>query len=49
LISRTTARNGDLERVNRKVFTLPSVEAGSILEYSYQIHYDDKWVSSPNW
>jgi hypothetical protein len=32
-----------------KVFNLPSVEVGSILEYSYQIHYDDSHVSSPKW
>jgi hypothetical protein len=49
LVSKTIARNGDQQQVNRKVFTLPSVEVGSILEYSYQIHYDDKYVSSPFW
>ncbi len=36
-------------QVGGKVFNLPSVEVGSILEYSYQIHYDDKWISSPLW
>ena len=49
LISKTIAKGGDLKQYNRKVFTLPSVEVGSILEYAYQIHYDDKWVSEPNW
>ena len=29
---------------NRKVFTLPSVEVGSILEYTYQIRDDDDHV-----
>jgi hypothetical protein len=33
----------------RKVFTLPSVEVGSILEYRYQLDYDDNQVSSPPW
>jgi len=49
LISKTVAKDGDLRQFNRKVFNLPSVEVGSILEYSYQIHYDDQWVSSPRW
>jgi hypothetical protein len=31
------------------VFTLPSVEVGSILEYYLQIRYDDGAVSSPTW
>ena len=31
------------------VFTLPSVEVGSILEYRLQIRYDDNTVSSPTW
>jgi hypothetical protein len=31
------------------VFTLPSAEVGSILEYRLQIHYDDDIVSSPTW
>ncbi len=36
-------------QVNTMVFTLPSVEVGSILEYRLQIRYDDNTVSSPNW
>lgn len=36
-------------QVNTMVFTLPSVEVGSILEYRLQLRYDDNWVSSPNW
>lgn len=36
-------------QVNEMVFTLPSVEVGSILEYRLQIRYDDDWVSSPQW
>ena len=36
-------------QVNTMVFTLPSVEVGSILEYRLQLRYDDNMVSSPNW
>jgi hypothetical protein len=36
-------------QVNRKVFTLPSVEVGSILEYTYQIQNDDYIYSEPHW
>jgi hypothetical protein len=33
----------------RKVFTLPSVEVGSILEYRYDLRYDDNECNSPTW
>ena len=36
-------------QVNTKVFTLPNVEVGSILEYRFQTRYDDNMVSSPTW
>ncbi|MGA3160793.1 MAG: DUF3857 domain-containing protein [Terracidiphilus sp.] len=36
----TTAEHDTLQ-VNNKVFTLPSVEVGSILEYQYQLDYGD--------
>jgi len=36
-------------QINTVVFTLPSVEVGSILEYKLQIRYDDNTVSSPDW
>lgn len=36
-------------QVNEMVFTLPSVEVGSILEYRLQIRYDDDHVSAPQW
>jgi hypothetical protein len=42
------AKSGD-RQFERKVFTLPSVEVGSILEYRYQIRYDDNHYSSPYW
>jgi hypothetical protein len=36
-------------QVNTMVFTLPSVEVGSILEYRLDIRYDDSAVISPTW
>jgi hypothetical protein len=36
-------------QLNKKVFTLPSVEVGSILEYRWQMRYDDQQLSSPDW
>jgi hypothetical protein len=42
------SKSGDRE-YGRKVFTLPSVEVGSILEYHYQFQYPENHVSSPFW
>lgn len=39
---------GELQE-NKKVFTLPSVEVGSILEFKYQLDYDDNAYFSPTW
>jgi len=36
-------------QINQMVFTLPSAEVGSILEYRLQIQYSDEMVSSPQW
>lgn len=41
-------KKGDL-KIGRKVFTLPSVEVGSVIEYQYQLNYDDHHLSSPMW
>jgi hypothetical protein len=35
--------------IGQRVFSLPSVEVGSILEYEYDVRYDDDVVSSPYW
>jgi hypothetical protein len=35
--------------VAAKVFTLPDVEVGSIIEYRYQLIYDDNLYFSPEW
>ena len=43
-----TNKSGDF-RVGKKVFTLPSAEVGSILEYRYDIDYPENSVSSPLW
>lgn len=40
---------GPDKEFGRRVFTLPSVETGSILEYRYQLRYDDNHFSSPFW
>lgn len=36
-------------KVKEKVFTLPAVEVGSILEYRYRQHYDDAYFMHPDW
>ena len=32
-----------------KVFTLPDVEVGSIIEYRYALRYDDNYFIPPDW
>ena len=50
MIVKTKSKKGnDPFQVNQKIFTLPSVEVGSILEYRYQLDYDDHHYSSPTW
>jgi len=36
-------------KVMAKVFTLPDVQVGSILEYRYNIRYDDNYYVAPKW
>ncbi len=36
-------------QITRRVINLPSVEVGSILEYRYDVRYDDNHYSSPTW
>lgn len=48
LIAKTTTKEGNLQ-INRKVFTLPSVEVGSILEYKYLIQGKENTSTSPKW
>jgi len=42
------AKEGEAE-VHEVVFNLPSVEVGSILEYYYQVRYDEHMFSNPRW
>jgi hypothetical protein len=49
LISKTVNKDGETTQFSRRVFTLPSVEVGSILEYFYEVRYDEKHFSSPTW
>lgn len=41
-------KSNDFKEV-AKVFTLPDVEVGSIIEYRYQLRYDDDRVIPPEW
>lgn len=41
-------KTGDM-KVMAKVFSLPDVRVGSILEYQYSISYDENWVMPPQW
>ena len=36
-------------KVKEKVFTLPAVEVGSVIEYRYKLRYDDNILFSPDW
>jgi hypothetical protein len=49
LVVKGKSSQGEQMLVNRKVFTLPSVEVGSILEYTYTIQNDENICSSPHW
>jgi hypothetical protein len=49
LDAKITTKEGEKLQVSHKVLTLPSVEVGCILEYRYQIRYDDNHVASPDW
>jgi hypothetical protein len=49
LVVKGKTREGEQVQVNRKVFTLPSVEVGSILEYTYTVQDDDNISASPMW
>ncbi len=40
---------GDGYKVQEKVFTLPDVEVGSIIEYRYAVRISDNYFESPTW
>jgi hypothetical protein len=37
------------EKRMAKIFSMPDVQVGSIIEYHYVIRYDDKFVYAPSW
>ena len=41
--------DGNQVKVMQKVFTLPDVQVGSILEYRYSLDYNTNLISSPRW
>jgi len=43
-----SVKKGEFQ-VDRTIFTLPSVEVGSILEYRYEIRYDREYYYTPSW
>ena len=36
-------------RVMARVFSMPDVQVGSILEYQFELQYDDMWIFFPEW
>jgi Domain of Unknown Function with PDB structure (DUF3857)/Transglutaminase-like superfamily len=36
-------------KIMAKVFSMPDVQVGSILEYQYELSYDDTYVQPPRW
>ena len=41
-------KNGNV-KIMAKVFSMPDVQVGSILEYQYELTYDDTYVEPPRW
>jgi len=49
LTAKIKNKEGESLQISRKVFTLPSVEVGSILEYRYSLRYPDQAFQAPFW
>jgi hypothetical protein len=47
-LEKLVMHSGD-RRVMEKVFSMPDVQVGSIIEYRWQLRYDNNTLSSPNW
>jgi hypothetical protein len=47
-LDKLVMRSGQM-RVMEKVFSMPDVQVGSIIEFRWQLRYDDNAFSSPNW
>jgi hypothetical protein len=45
---KTVLKGGGI-KVNVKTFTLPDVEVGSVIEYRYELRYDDHMLLPPTW
>lgn len=46
--SKELMKAGDM-KIMQKVFSMPDVQVGSILEYRYELRYDDNWAVPPDW
>ena len=47
-IDKLVVKSGNF-KVMEKVFTMPDVQVGSILEYRWVLRYDDQYLSAPEW
>lgn len=45
---KTVLRGGGI-KVNVKTFTLPNVQVGSVIDFRYELRYDDNTVLAPTW
>ena len=46
--SKELEKSGD-QKIMAKVFSMPDVQVGSILEYRWDLEYDDNWYMPPTW
>jgi len=49
MVVREKLGGGEENRVHVKSFTLPDVQVGSILDFKYTMHYDDRLFYAPDW
>jgi hypothetical protein len=47
-IDKLVVKTGN-RKVMEKVFSMPDVQVGSIIEYRWILRYDDKYLSAPEW
>ncbi|HEX4005190.1 MAG TPA: DUF3857 domain-containing protein [Acidobacteriaceae bacterium] len=48
LYDKELVRAGDT-KINQKSFSMPDVQVGSIVEYRWELAYDDAWCMPPRW
>jgi hypothetical protein len=46
--SKELVKTGDV-KIMQKVFSMPDVQVGSILEYRYELRYEDNYAIPPDW